>query len=103
GGRDALIEVRLTATEAAATADAQGSTVHSAPVVIASETGLHARPAAMVVATARRFPPGGRPAKEGRDAHARSRVCLLVLAGGPVLSCPWSRRERTREPRRTRS
>ena len=82
GGRDALIEVRLAATDAAATAGAQGTAVESAPVVIASETGLHARPAAVVVATARRFSSDVRLVKEGREANARSVVSIMMLEVG---------------------
>jgi len=83
GGRDALIEVRLAVTEAAATAGAQGSAVQSPPVVIASETGLHARPAAVVVATARRFSSDVRLVKGSREANARSVVSIMMLEVGP--------------------
>jgi glucose-specific phosphotransferase system IIA component len=42
GGQDTLLEVRLAGAGPAATARAQGRSVESPPVVIASEAGLHA-------------------------------------------------------------
>jgi phosphocarrier protein FPr len=52
--------------------------------VIASETGLHARPAAVVAAAARRFTSDVRLVKDGREANARSVVSIMALevAGG---------------------
>ena len=82
GGRDALLEVRLAAAGPDATARAQGNVVESAPVVIASEAGLHARPAAVVAATARRFSSDIRLVKEGREANARSVVSIMMLEVG---------------------
>ncbi len=82
GGRDALLEVRLAAAGPEATVRAQGNAVESAPVVIASEAGLHARPAAAVVATARGFSSDVRLVKEGREANARSVVSIMMLEVG---------------------
>ena len=82
GGHDTLLEVRLAAAGPDATARAQGSAVESAPVVIASEAGLHARPAAVVAATARRFSSDVRLVKEGREANARSVVSIMMLEVG---------------------
>ena len=79
GGRDALLEVRLATAGPDATIRAQGNAVESAPVVIASEAGLHARPAAVVAATARRFSSDVRLVKEGREANARSVVSIMML------------------------
>jgi multiphosphoryl transfer protein len=82
GGRDALLEVRLAAAAPDATARAHGSAVESAPIVIASEAGLHARPAAAIAAAARRFSSDVRLVKEGRDANARSVVSIMMLEVG---------------------
>jgi phosphoenolpyruvate-protein phosphotransferase len=82
GGRDALLEVRLAADGPDATPRVQGNAVESAPVVIASEAGLHARPAAAVAATARRFSSDVRLVKEGREANARSVVSIMMLEVG---------------------
>ena len=79
GGRDAVLEVRLATAGPDATIRAQGNAVESAPVVIASEAGLHARPAAVVAATARRFSSDVRLVKEGREANARSVVSIMML------------------------
>ena len=82
GGRDTLLEVRLAAAGPDATARVQGDVVESAPVVIASEAGLHARPAAVVAATARRFSSDVRLVKDGREANARSVVSIMMLEVG---------------------
>jgi multiphosphoryl transfer protein len=82
GGRDALLEVRLAAAGPDAPVRAHGNAVESAPVVIASEAGLHARPAAAVAATARRFSSDVRLVKEGREANARSVVSIMMLEVG---------------------
>lgn len=82
GGRDALLEVRLATAGPDATIRAGGNVVESAPVVIASEAGLHARPAATLAATARRFSSDIRLVKEGREANARSVVSIMMLEVG---------------------
>jgi phosphocarrier protein FPr len=81
-GRDALLEVRLPAAGPDAAVRAQGNVVESAPVVIASEAGLHARPAAAVASTARRFSSDVRLLKAGREANARSVVSIMMLEVG---------------------
>ena len=82
GGRDALFEVRLAAAEPEAITPAEGGSVESTPVVIASEGGLHARPAAAVAAVARRFAADVRLVKSGREANARSVVSIMMLEVG---------------------
>jgi phosphocarrier protein FPr len=81
-GRDALIEVRLAAVGPEATARTQGAAVESAPILIASQSGLHARPAAAVAAAARRFASEVRLVKGGREANARSVVSIMMLEVG---------------------
>jgi phosphocarrier protein FPr len=82
GGRDPILEVRLAAAGPEATVRAQGHSVESTPVVIASEGGLHARPAAAVVAAARRFTSDVRLVQDGREANARSVVSIMMLEVG---------------------
>jgi phosphocarrier protein FPr len=81
-GRDPLFEVRLSRSGLAASRAQAGSVVQSPPVVIASEAGLHARPAAVVAATARRFDSDVRLVKGGREANARSVVSIMMLEVG---------------------
>ncbi|MFN2563915.1 MAG: phosphoenolpyruvate--protein phosphotransferase [Gemmatimonadaceae bacterium] len=66
----------------------KGAAVESAPIVIGSETGLHARPAAVVAAAARRFTSDVRLVKDGREANARSVVSIMALevAGGDTVT-----------------
>jgi phosphocarrier protein FPr len=82
GGQDRLLEVRLAGAGPAATARAQGRSVESPPVVIASEAGLHARPAAAIAAAARRFASDVRLVKDGHGANARSVVSIMMLEIG---------------------
>ncbi len=86
--RDALIHLRLGAGGLEAPAPSRGERVESAPMVIASETGLHARPAAAVAAAARRFTSDLRLVKGERDANARSVVSIMTLevAGGDTVT-----------------
>ncbi|MFL5493526.1 MAG: phosphoenolpyruvate--protein phosphotransferase [Gemmatimonadales bacterium] len=81
-GRDALLEVRLAEAVAEAAPGAQGHLVESTPILILSEGGLHARPAAAVAAAARRFTADVRLVKNGREANARSVVSILTLEVG---------------------
>lgn len=80
-GADVLMEVRLKTT-AEFRAAAQNDFVHSRHVVVGNETGLHARPAALVAATARRFAADVRLVKDGREANARSVVSIMALEIG---------------------
>jgi phosphocarrier protein FPr len=86
-GADVLMEVRLKTT-AEFRAAAQSDFVHSRHVVVGNETGLHARPAALVAAAARRFPADVRLVKDGREANARSVVSIMALevGGGDTIT-----------------
>jgi phosphocarrier protein FPr len=87
-GRDAIIHLRVGAGGPEAPMPSPGERVESAPIVIASETGLHARPAAAVAAAARRFTSDLRLAKGDREANARSVVSIMTLevAGGDMVT-----------------
>ena len=86
-GVDVLMEVRLKSgsTVGAAT---QTEAVHSSEVAVGNQTGLHARPAALVAAAARRFAADVRLIKDGREANARSVVSIMALevGGGDILT-----------------
>jgi phosphocarrier protein FPr len=56
--------------------------IRSAPVVITHESGLHARPAAVVAAAARQFTSDVRLVKGDREANARSLVSIMALEVG---------------------
>ncbi|MGH7519478.1 MAG: phosphoenolpyruvate--protein phosphotransferase [Gemmatimonadales bacterium] len=88
GGRDVLIHVRVRAGGQERSTPSHGESVESAPMVIASETGLHARPAAAVAAGARRFTSDVRLVKGDREANARSVVSIMMLevTGGDTVS-----------------
>ena len=62
--------------------------VPSRTVVVTNEVGLHARPAALFVKTARQFPATTiRVGRDGRDADARSIIGILtleVMKGTPI-------------------
>jgi multiphosphoryl transfer protein len=87
-GRDALIHLRVGAGGPEAPTPQPGERVESAPIVIASETGLHARPAAAIAALARRFTSDLRLTKGDRQANARSVVSIMTLevAGGDTVT-----------------
>jgi multiphosphoryl transfer protein len=87
-GRDALIEVRLAAVGPDAIVRTHGAVVESAPILIAGQAGLHARPAAAIAAAARRFASDVRLVKDGREANARSVVSIMMLevAGGDAVT-----------------
>jgi phosphocarrier protein FPr len=86
-GRDILMEVRL-GSSAAGAVEESASVIESQPIVVANETGLHARPAALVAATARRFAADVRLIKDGREANARSVVSIMALEvdGGDTVT-----------------
>jgi phosphoenolpyruvate-protein phosphotransferase len=89
-GRDPILDVDVRhATPSTRAQPTDENVVTSAPVTVASDTGLHARPAAVIAATARRFAADVRLVKsDGRDANARSVVSLMALevAGGESLT-----------------
>ena len=88
GGRDPIIHIRLGTGGLERPPATHGESVESAPMVIASETGLHARPAAAVAAAARRFTSDVRLVKGNREANARSVVSIMTLevAGGDTVT-----------------
>ena len=77
-GRDVLMQVRLAARDTASTALA-GEEAQSAPIRIVAESGLHARPAALLAAAARRFTADVRLVKGEQDANIRSVVSIMAL------------------------
>ncbi|MDQ3674548.1 MAG: glucose PTS transporter subunit IIA, partial [Gemmatimonadota bacterium] len=87
-GRDVLMDVILGAALQPPATQEKGDTIESAPIVIASETGLHARPAAVLAAAARKFTSDVRLVREGREANARSVVSIMALevAGGDTVT-----------------
>ena len=86
-GRDVLLEIELTAPEGAEE-PRSGDFFASPPIVVAARTGLHARPAAVLAATARRFTSDLRLVKAGSEANARSVVSIMALevAGGDTVT-----------------
>jgi phosphocarrier protein FPr len=89
GGRDVLMRVVLAGgADGARAAPQKGETIESPPIAVASETGLHARPAATLAAAARRFTSDVRLVKDGREANARSVVSIMALevAGGDTVT-----------------
>lgn len=66
----------------------RGEFLRSAPVVVAPGSGLHARPAAIVAARARRYAAEIRLVKNEREANARSVVSILALEvdGGDTVT-----------------
>ncbi|MEO8576512.1 MAG: glucose PTS transporter subunit IIA, partial [Gemmatimonadales bacterium] len=80
-GQDVLMDVRLKSGNADA-GSRSDEPVQSRPIVVANATGLHARPAALVAAAARRFAADVRLVKDGREANARSVVSIMALEVG---------------------
>lgn len=80
-GRDVLLEVDITTTKARAAGEGDDGSL-TKPVTVASRTGLHARPAALVATTARRFSSDLRLLKGDREANARSVVSVMALEAG---------------------
>nr|MCU0623649.1 phosphoenolpyruvate--protein phosphotransferase [Gemmatimonadaceae bacterium] len=78
GGHDILMTVTR-ADGAPAPVTRGGDTVRSPALRITAPTGLHARPASVLAATARRFSADLRLAKGGRDANVRSVVSIMAL------------------------
>ena len=76
---DLLMEIGLGAPSLTDTVEMQGDAVRSAPITIAHESGLHARPAAVVAAAARQFTSDVRLVKGDREANARSLVSIMAL------------------------
>lgn len=80
GGDSLLFRVRLRAASSAeAAAPAGDETLRSAPLRLPNPAGLHARPAALIAETARRFDAEVRLRLDQRVANAKSVVALLAL------------------------
>lgn len=79
-GRDELMEVTVArSADGPVPSAGRGELVRSQPIVITTETGLHARPAAVLAAAARRFTSDLRLVKGGREANVRSLVSIMAL------------------------
>jgi phosphoenolpyruvate-protein phosphotransferase len=88
-GHDVLFEVELKTAPSSPAAPASADTaITSAPVIVGARTGLHARPAAVVAAAARRFAADLRLRKGEQEANARSVVSIMALevGGGDTLT-----------------
>ena len=81
-GHDLLMRITLAGGSPAAESDSLGDAVRSRPIVIAAESGLHARPAAMITTAARRFTSDIRLMMGEREANARSVVAIMSLEVG---------------------
>ncbi len=79
---DLLLEIGTGGIATPQGTDLLRDAVRSAPVVITHESGLHARPAAVVAAAARQFTSDVRLVKGDREANARSLVSIMALEVG---------------------
>ncbi|HEU5175528.1 MAG TPA: phosphoenolpyruvate--protein phosphotransferase [Gemmatimonadaceae bacterium] len=78
-GQDEVLEIRL-ATGGAGVAEPESrQTAESPPMVVNVASGLHARPAAVLAATARRHAADLRLLKGDREANLRSVVSIMAL------------------------
>ena len=82
GGRDAVLEV-LSETAAEPQAAPAGPSRASDEFVLADPVGMHARPAAVLAAAARRFKSHVRLLRGDQGANARSVTALMALEVGP--------------------
>ena len=78
-GRDEVLEIRLAVAGAAAAEPESRQVAESPPIVVNVASGLHARPAAVLAATARRHAADLRLMKGGREANLRSVVSIMAL------------------------
>src|SRR5688572_3591815 len=81
-GQDLLMEIGLGTRATGDAAQSQREAIRSRPVVITHDSGLHARPAAVVAAAARQFTSDVRLVKGDREANARSLVSIMALEVG---------------------
>ncbi|MHB1071991.1 MAG: phosphoenolpyruvate--protein phosphotransferase [Gemmatimonadaceae bacterium] len=77
-GRDAVMRIGLRPGDGAEVVRG-GEAITGAPIRLTAETGLHARPAAVLAAAARRFTADIRLLRAGREANARSVVSIMAL------------------------
>lgn len=57
--------------------------IQSFPLTVANKMGIHARPAAMIVRIANRFPGDVWVEKDGEKVNGKSIMGLMMLAAGP--------------------
>jgi len=81
-GRDVAMEVAIEQSAITPQVTSPGSSVESAPIIVVLDTGLHARPAALLAAATRRFTSDVRLVKQGQEANARSIVSIMALEVG---------------------
>ncbi|MDL2268525.1 phosphoenolpyruvate--protein phosphotransferase [Desulfosarcina sp. OttesenSCG-928-A07] len=81
-GRSPVLELVLNAAvqNGKDAPDDHFAAVASEPIVILNPAGLHARPAAVLVNTAKQFQSDLRIAKNGKSANAKSLVAIMTLA-----------------------
>lgn len=77
-GRDVILDLSLAGSDAVVTADS-GVTVTSAPIIVPNPTGLHARPAAVLVNLAKKYKSNIRLKRGDKEVSARSVVGLMGL------------------------
>jgi phosphocarrier protein FPr len=77
-GRDVILDLALT-DAGPETAAASGTTVTSDPIIVPNPTGLHARPAAVLVNLAKKYQSNIRLKRADKDVSARSVVGLMGL------------------------
>jgi phosphocarrier protein FPr len=77
-GRDPILELTLAGQAEAVAADASPARV-SEPIVVPNPSGLHARPAAVLAAAARRFRADVRVRRGDEEANAKSVTSLMGL------------------------
>ncbi len=77
-GRDRVLRLELKSTGPEATPQS-GETVTSGPVVVRNRSGLHARPAAILVAAAKHFSATIHLVRGGEEVNAKSVVAILAF------------------------
>jgi phosphoenolpyruvate-protein phosphotransferase len=87
-GRDCVMRVRLAVPAVPVGAPGSNAELRSGPLIVRCETGLHARPAAVLASTARRFAAELEIERNGKRANLRSVVSIMALevANGDAVS-----------------
>ncbi|HNX95854.1 MAG TPA: phosphoenolpyruvate--protein phosphotransferase [Holophaga sp.] len=78
-GKDVILSLEL-GSAAPSSAPTSGSTVLSNPVILPNPEGLHARPAAVLVAATKRYTSELKLVRGNREVNARSVVAIMGLA-----------------------
>ncbi|MCX9158392.1 phosphoenolpyruvate--protein phosphotransferase [Niveibacterium sp. 24ML] len=78
-GRDVILSIELVGAQAAA-AQTGGAVESAGPVALPNPSGLHARPAAVLAAEAKKFKSDIRIVRDGNEANAKSVVAVMGLA-----------------------